>query len=1420
MKASKSILLLSLSSLFALNVGAAAYKGQNSTAGKGPGDPGQLAAGCSPATASTELNINNTRALIQSGGDMWWDLIGQARYEIPKDSKKTSLFAGSLWLGGQDVSGQLKVAALRFRSNGNDYWTGPLSTKTSEIDAATCNDYDTQWLTTRDEVSLFNSWFSAGIFDAENGTTTQSDNFGDYTIPSKFYEWPAQGRDFEPYNEDTYLAPFFDRNGDGVYNPADGDYPAYDLDGSADCKEKITNIYGDQNIWWVFNDKGNIHTETGAASIGMEIRAQAFAFATNDEVNNMTFYNYELHNRSSYTLTETYFGQWVDADLGNAQDDYVGCDVTRGLGYSYNGDENDEDNGGAIGYGSQPPAIGVDFFQGPFQDPDGKDNCLCTNYSDAISDDGIVYNGSGVGYGDAIIDNERLGMRAFLYHNNNNTVTGDPVTGVQYYNYLRSIWRDNSKMVYGGTGHISSPAANPNVTADFMFPDDTDTLGWGTGGVKQTIWNEVTAGNTPFDRRFMQSAGAFTLAPGAVNNITVGVVWARATSGGAFASVQTLRKADDKTQALFDNCFKVLNGPDAPELSIQEMDKSLILFIENSAASNNYNEKYQEVDPFIIAPDSLTQQEKIEYASYKFQGYIIYQVKNSSVSTADLDDPDLSRVVAQCDVKDGVTTLINYEFDEALGGNIPTLKVSGADLGVKNSFKITDDQFATGTKTLVNHKKYYFIAIAYAYNQFKKYDPLSAENLDGQTKPFLGSRKSAIGAIKIATAIPHNTNVENGGTILNSQYGDGVPVVRIEGTGNGANFLDMEVSSREEALLAPDFKVKNPVYKAGFAPIEVKVVDPLNVKGGDYSIAFRNSTNSNNLNEATWVLYGGALEDTIYSSSTIQVRKEQLALDLGISITVEQAQRPGYVTLNNNGVIGAELSFEDARLPWLSGIPDADGSGAQNWIRAGAAKDDNAPENNDKYMGGTADAVFIDKDEYFEKMLGGTWAPFRFAANAEHGPMDKLKDSRIYFPLALDSSMHFLNGVDIVFTSDKSKWTRSPVIEMQDTVGLSVGGAKKNFLRKSPSVDKDGNVDTTSTSASTDENSPNFISTYGMGWFPGYAVDIETGERLNIAFGEDSWLQAENGADMLWNPTSNIVSGGPFQDVRFGGKHYIYVFRNNVVEEEKYTSSNYMEYNDMSNRGTAYDYGKYIFDQLNADTDKGFRNAWRPCMWVGLPLVDNNYGLLSTTATIKLRVNKAYEKYGTNSYISANQQLELGKRYMVVQGPILYNSIEYKRGSVFTASSTTSFIATTTDNIDNVVEVTNEGLPMYSFNLDDLAASIQNDSVASSALDDINVVPNPYYAYSEYETSKLDNRIKITNLPQTCTITIYTVNGNIIRQFQKDDPTITSVDWDLKNTASIPVSSGIYVIHVSADGIGEKVIKWMGVMRPVDLDSF
>ena len=42
----------------------------------------------------------------------------------------------------------------------------------------------------------------------------------------------------------------------------------------------------------------------------------------------------------------------------------------------------------------------------------------------------------------------------------------------------------------------------------------------------------------------------------------------------------------------------------------------------------------------------------------------------------------------------------------------------------------------------------------------------------------------------------------------------------------------------------------------------------------------------------------------------------------------------------------------------------------------------------------------------------------------------------------------------------------------------------------------------------------------GWSWFPGYAIDLETGTRLNMAFGENSWMVGDNGNDMRWNPTS------------------------------------------------------------------------------------------------------------------------------------------------------------------------------------------------------------------------------------------------------------------------------------------------------------
>jgi len=80
----------------------------------------------------------------------------------------------------------------------------------------------------------------------------------------------------------------------------------------------------------------------------------------------------------------------------------------------------------------------------------------------------------------------------------------------------------------------------------------------------------------------------------------------------------------------------------------------------------------------------------------------------------------------------------------------------------------------------------------------------------------------------------------------------------------------------------------------------------------------------------------------------------------------------------------------------------------------------------------------------------------------------------------------------------------------------------------------------------------------------------------------------------------------------------------------------------------------------------------------------------------------------------------------------------------------------------------NGGKPMYSWSMDDIATETASQDQLKEALKMINVVPNPYYAFSEYERTRLDTRVKITNLPEKCTVKIYTVNGKLVRTFKKD----------------------------------------------------
>jgi hypothetical protein len=1324
----------------------------------------KIAAGCLPATSATELDINNVRARINTGGDMWWDLQGEAQYEIPKGSKKTSMFSASLWIGGLDVNDQLKLAALRYRQVGNDYWPGPLTIDgTAAVDAETCSEYDRHFIITRAEVAEFLSYI-----DEATGVFVPTP---DYPAPPKIIqEWPWEANTAK--GQSPYLAPFFDRNQNGIYEWELGDYPYYDFDRSNKlCYSDLPTLEttmgisqggrlsdqilkGDKTIWWVFNDKGNIHTETGGEPIGLEIRAQAFGFTTNDEINDMTFYSYEIINRSTFRLTETYFSQWVDTDLGHAWDDYVGCDVLRGLGYCYNGPEIDG-SGQVYAYGANPPAIGVDFFQGPYMDPDGIDNPKwITNISiDSISGDTSTFTTracdvsiNGVNFEDGIVDNERFGMRRFVYHNNGGPAyMSDPSVAIEYYNFLRGIWKDGTKMLYGGNAHQNSGAYGPEC--DFMFPGDSDPCNWGTGGAPPNgpkYWTEQTAGNQPFDRRFMQSAGPFTLESGAVNYITVGIPWARATSGGTWASVELLRIVDDKCQRLFDNCFAIVEGPDAPDLIIQELDKELILFLVNRKNNPNYNEDYAVYDPSIAFPDTVPSHLRGD-STYKFEGYQVFQVRDNTVTVSDIErgDADKVRLIAQCDIKNDISRIINWEYDGYLGLNVPREKVNGANEGLFHSIKITEDKFATGDKKLVNNKKYYFIAIAYAHNEFAPYsvDPSIIDGLRGQKMPYLASRKTqAGGSIVAIPAIPHIPAPEAGGTKVNAKYGDGPKITRIEGNGNGGMVVDLSDETVSEIMAGAPHRSENPVYKNGRGPINVKVVDPLNVKPGKFTLKF---DPTKPIGATTWTLYyehNGEF-DTIVSQRTIDVANEQLLLDYGLAITIGQVAAPGDV-LNavNNGFIEATMTFADSSKRWLTAISDADQPGPFNWIRSGTLDDNAQPDNND-YDPGNDGKNWKDPNEFYEKVLNGTWAPYRLASRYEHGPQ--------WNKFGNLNNMGNLHSVDVILTADKSKWTRCPVLETGEDIKLTEGGVEKMMLRAGASKDRNGNT-------GTPEATANGAQPTGMSFFPGYAINVETGERLNMAFGEDSWLAGENGKDMLFNPTGNYFTN--LGTYLFGGKHFIYVFGHNSDVDAI----------------PAYDEGNYIYNSLKQNNQNITRRIYADAMWVNIPIVANGYKLddpsqIPTDVKVRIRVARPYRQFWAATTGPASPQ--------------------------------------------------NNNYPMFTFTTDDLATSKGVTTVAQSALDLIRAVPNPYYAYSAYETDQLDNRIKITNLPEECTVSIYTVNGTLVRRFKKDDSN-TYLEWDLKNYSGIPIAGGVYIIHVNAPGIGEKTIKWFGTLRPVDLNAF
>ncbi len=452
----------------------------------------------------SHLEINNVRPTILGDGSCFapqkWDestnpFVDRCpTWEVPAGSGKSTIFQHALWFGGLDSADSLHLAALRYGqgsalNGGRDYWSGPLKTADGTIDMMTSMKYHHIWNLTRAEIEQF----------------TANYNNASYPIPEDILTWPAHGDAGYADN----LAPFVDVNGDGRYNPTDGDYP---------------DIKGDQCLFFIFNDYRS-HTESQGAVLNLEVHGMVYGFdAPDDEaLNNTVFINYKFFNRSSNDYHNTYLGLFTDWDLGYSRNDYVGCDVQRNSCFCYNGTFIDG-SGEPWAYDSIMPAQVLTVLNGP----------------------------------------DDLGMTGFMYFDNTSSALGDPDYADEYYLLMQSYWRSGQHLLYGGNGYPGLPGT-VGPECNYMFPGDSDPDNIGTGGVAPgdgyntngKYWTDLEAGNEPNDRRGLASVGPFDFPAGSVKELDYAMitVWGRENEYGNMAAYSRIGEFVDHVKALFNNRF-------------------------------------------------------------------------------------------------------------------------------------------------------------------------------------------------------------------------------------------------------------------------------------------------------------------------------------------------------------------------------------------------------------------------------------------------------------------------------------------------------------------------------------------------------------------------------------------------------------------------------------------------------------------------------------------------------------------------------------------------------------------------------------------------------------------------------------------------------------------------------------------------
>lgn len=383
-------------------------------------------------------------------------------------------------------------------------------------------------------------------------------------------------------------------------------------------------------------------------------------------------------------------------------------------------------------------------------------------------------------------------------------------------------------------------------------------------------------------------------------------------------------------------------------------------------------------------------------------------------------------------------------------------------------------------------------------------------------------------------------------------------VTRLTNYSNGSRILELTGASRQ--YIATNYFMQHPVYKGHSSQIQVSVYDWDSIIPGDYRLDL--DTNSF---VANWKMYRIGTTDTVYSNTDISQLNHQFIPHWGLVVTIYQDSSyyldfPNYAHPDTS-----YFDYSQTNCNWVSGMEDIDGDANQDWILSGTE---------------LITMNHYDTAEVFEKILNSRFTCGRTTNTSQ---VTSMWDSA-YSSVRSMIQTRDMHSLDLVLTADTSLWSRAVVVNSSH----ANNGIVQEIL-PFPSLNKSGLPDNSGTT--------------GLSWFPGYAINVETGERLNIAFSEDTTLINHNGNDGIFNPDSvRYENGNPV----FGGRHWIYIFQN---QDRLYPGQNRMP---------LYDESAYGLAMLNSTTSDKIK-FWRSTSWVGSVMPAQGFDLLQCDVTLKIR---------------------------------------------------------------------------------------------------------------------------------------------------------------------------------------------------------